>query len=171
MLEFPKIIVRFEYSRPDETVASEVNLANNFIRVYIHLIWKTWDKLPLITDDVKNVAYRVMLSKAEALDCKVQAIGGVPDHVHVLLSLPPTQAICNVVKELKGASSRIVTIEFPDRFFKWQGTYGAVSVSPNGVRAVIKYIQNQADHHNRGDLRDSFETAEEFHDNRIDAMT
>ena len=143
-------------------------MANNYIRVYIHLIWKTWDKLPLITDDVKDIAYRVMLSKADAMECKVHAIGGVEDHVHVVVSLSPTQPICNVVKELKGASSRIVTLELPDRFFKWQGTYGAVSVSPNALPAIIKYIQNQADHHNRGDIRDAFETAEEFYDNPSD---
>jgi REP element-mobilizing transposase RayT len=125
------------------------DFANNFIRVYIHLIWKTWDKLPLITDDVKAVVYRVMLSKAEAMACNVHAIGGVEDHVHVLLSLVQTQTISNVVKELKGASSRIVSVEIGNRFFKWQGTYGAISVSPNALPAVIKYIQNQADHHNR----------------------
>jgi REP element-mobilizing transposase RayT len=101
-----------------------------------------------------------MLNKAEVLGCPVHAIGGVEDHVHVLFSLPSTQAISSVVKELKGASSRIVSLEYPDRFFKWQGTYGALSVSPAALPAVTGYIQNQADHHNRGDLKDSFETVE-----------
>ena len=64
---------------------------------------------------------------------------------------------------------RIVTIEFPDRFFKWQGTYGAVSVSPIALPVVVKHIQNQTDHHKRGDIHDSLEAAEEFRDNPSDA--
>ena len=64
---------------------------------------------------------------------------------------------------------RIVTIEFPDRFFKWQGTYGAVSVSPIALPVVVKHIQNQTDHHKRGDIHDSLEATEEFRDNPSDA--
>ena len=62
-------------------------MAGNYCRVYVHLVWKTWDKLPLLGADVVNIAYKVILSKAQDNKCPALAIGGVEDHVHVIIRL------------------------------------------------------------------------------------
>src|SRR5947199_5757910 len=121
----------------------EDKMPANYLRLFVHLVWKTWDHLPLISPDVKAKIYPVMLHKAQELRCSVEALGGVEDHVHMLISFPATVCLSDVLKGIKGASSNAARLEFPDQFFKWQACYGAITVSPEGVPAVIRYIENQ----------------------------
>jgi len=86
---------------------------------------------------------------------KMLAVGGVEDHVHVLLSIPPTLAIAKAIQLLKGNSSKWVHETFPDkRLFGWQGGYGAFSVSISGVNETVSYIKNQKQHHHAVSFKD-----------------
>ena len=79
---------------------------------------------------------------------KAIEIGGVEDHVHLLLSLPATLAISKALQLIKGGSSKWVHETFPEhRLFAWQEKYGAFSVSESRVESVIQYIRGQAEHH------------------------
>ena len=79
---------------------------------------------------------------------KTLAIGGVADHVHVLLSLPATISVAKAMQLLKGNSSKWIRETFPKmRAFAWQEGYGAFSVGVSGVDATVAYIRNQAAHH------------------------
>ncbi len=124
----------------------------------MHLVWKTWDHLPLTTLEVRELLYPVLLRKAREMGCSSLAVGGVEDHVHLLISFRPTVYLSDVVKELKGTSSRAVGLELPKRFFKWEGSYGAISVSPADLDPVTLYIEKQAEHHRRGDCDADLET-------------
>jgi REP element-mobilizing transposase RayT len=117
--------------------------------------------LPLITDDVRAVLYPVLLRKARELDCTVHALGGIEDHVHMLVAYPAPICMSEILKGTKGASSHAMRTAIPDRFFKWQGSYGAITVSPAHLPRLIRYIENQADHHRRGDLDEELERAAE----------
>ena len=77
----------------------------SFWRLYYHLIWATYQREPLLMDDVERQAYGAILNKAKDLDCIVHAIGGVDDHLHLALSIPPKQAVAEVIRQLKGASA------------------------------------------------------------------
>ena len=134
-------------------------MPNNYLRMYVHLMWKTWDHLPLITPDVRAHVYPILLHKAKELGCSALALGGVEDHVHMLVSFPATACLSEILKGVKGASSRAAQLEWPNRFFKWQGSYGAVTVAPSGIPAVIGYIERQEEHHRRGDLDTELEAA------------
>lgn len=82
-------------------------------------------------------------------------VGGVEDHVHILLSLPPTLAIAKGVQLLKGNSSRWIHETFPKlKTFEWQEGYGAISISVSGIKDTIRYIVNQAEHHRMESLKD-----------------
>ncbi len=120
-------------------------MAGNYSRVYLHLVWKTWDKLPLLQGIAVEVGYKVILAKAFANKCDVLAIGGVEDHVHVLIRLHPTVPVAKIVREMKSGSSHEINVGRVGNFFKWQGSYGAVSVSESALPDVIRYIENQAD--------------------------
>ena len=79
---------------------------------------------------------------------KVLAIDGVPDHVHILLSMPATFSIAEAIKLIKGGSSRWVSKTFPEhRDFEWQEGYGAFTVSNSHIDRVSAYINNQKVHH------------------------
>jgi len=124
------------------------------IVVYVHLVWGTWDRLPLITPQIEREIQRVIGAKCVELDGEIIAIGGVSDHVHVLVGLPATVTIANLVGQMKGSSSHTVTHDIykDGRFFKWQGAYGAFSVSPDGVPQVCDYIHHQKEHHANAEL-------------------
>jgi REP-associated tyrosine transposase len=91
----------------------------------------------------------------------VIAIGGDVDHVHLLVRLPTTLAIAVLLQQVKGTSSHMVTHEIaPNTFFKWQGAYGAFTVSKDGVDLVAAYIRNQKVHHASKQLNQDWEHCE-----------
>jgi putative transposase len=76
------------------------------------------------------------------------AIGGIEDHIHMLVRLAPTITVARLVGEVKGASSHAITHAIrPADFFKWQGSYGAFTISQRSVCQVCAYILNQKAHH------------------------
>jgi len=119
-----------------------------YTQLYVHLVWATWDRLPLITNEIEDRVYAAIAEKCRQLKCIPLAIGGVADHVHVLVRLHPTIAVAELVKEIKGSSSHLVTHQIlPSEFFKWQGAYGAFTLRKEDVPQVKAYIENQKQHH------------------------
>lgn len=119
------------------------------IAVYVHFVWATWDRLPLLTDEIRPRVHHAIAAKCVGLGAEVVAVGGVEDHIHLLVGLPATVSLADFIGKVKGASSHLATHEtLPgDAFFKWQGAYGAVSVSPNLLPEVSAYIADQKQHH------------------------
>ena len=124
------------------------------VTVFVHFVWATWDRLPLLTTDVQQQAYRVIGAKCGELGAEMIALGGIEDHVHLLVRLPATISIAEFVKHIKGASGHLLAQQGApkERFFKWQGAYGAFSVSPRALPEVAEYIKRQREHHNAGTL-------------------
>ena len=84
------------------------------------------------------------------------------NHVHLLVEVYSTIAVADLIKELKGSSSHLITHELaPDEFFKWQGSYGAISVNPEEISVVEDYIHNQKQHHRENKLKFEWEKVEE----------
>ncbi len=123
------------------------------VEVFLHLVWATWDRLPLLTEEVVREVYRAISAKCAELGAPVVALGGVEDHVHLLVELPATVCIADLVGQVKGASAHLVTHRLaPGTFFKWQGAYAALSVGPQSVAQVKQYIARQREHHAEGSL-------------------
>ena len=102
--------------------------------------------------------HRAIGAKCDELGAQVVAIGGVEDHVHLLVRLPAILSVSDPVKHAKGASSHLVTHGLgPGQVFKWQGAYGAVSVSPHEVGQVSNYIARQKVHRAIGSLKAEWE--------------
>jgi putative transposase len=59
-------------------------MRSNYTQLYLHYVWATWDRLPLITLDIQKLVYAAIIRECEQLKCTVIAIGGVEDHVHLL---------------------------------------------------------------------------------------
>lgn len=123
-------------------------MRRNKLALYVHFVWATWDRLPLITPQLERRLLRYIEGVARKLGCTVLAINAVPDHVHVLLSMPSTVTIADLAKNMKGASSRFVNEELhPSAQFKWQGSYGAFTVSRWDTEKIIGYVNRQKEHH------------------------
>jgi putative transposase len=132
-----------------------------YTQLYLHCVWATWDRLPLITPQIQAQLYSAINAKSKELKCEPIAIGGDADHIHLLVRFPTTLSVAALVKEVKGASSHLVTHKItPAEFFKWQGAYGAFTVSKDVVERVTAYILNQKVHHAAYDLLEDWERCE-----------
>lgn len=124
------------------------------IAVYVHFVWATWDRLPLLSGEIEQRVHRAVAAKCAELGGELIALGGIADHVHLLVGLPATLSLAEFIGMVKGSSSHLATHEsLPGgAFFKWQGAYGAVSVSPRFLPEVSAYINHQREHHSNHTL-------------------
>ncbi|MCD4739107.1 MAG: IS200/IS605 family transposase [Anaerolineae bacterium] len=124
-----------------------------YTQLYLHLVWATWDRLPLITVDIEPRLYAAIAEKCRELKCVPLAIGGTSNHVHLLVRLHATTTIATLVKEVKGSSSHLVTHELAvGEFFKWQGSYRAFTLRRENILQVQAYIKGQKEHHAIGEI-------------------
>jgi REP element-mobilizing transposase RayT len=145
----------------------EDTMRRNKLALFLHLVWATWDRLPLITPDIERRLYRNIESEAQKQGCTVLALNGTEDHVHLLVIFPTTITIADVLKHVKGVSSRFVNETLrPSAQFKWQGSYGAFTVSRWDVARIKEYIKRQKEHHRGGELVPELE--ETFEEINID---
>ncbi len=137
-------------------------MAQSYGRLFYHFVWATWNREPLLTGPIQRHAYALIRSKCRELRCEVHALGGIADHVHLLVSLPRTLCVADFAEGVKGASSRALNkarVEVGEGF-KWQGGYGSLTVSPSHLRRVIRYIENQEEHHRAVTLWEAAERIE-----------
>jgi putative transposase len=88
---------------------------------------------------------------------KALAIGGTQDHVHTLLSLPATISVAKAIQLIKGGSSKWIHDQLPKyRKFEWQDGYGAFSVSASQIETVVRYIDEQKEHHRKRTFEEEF---------------
>ncbi|MBK8824147.1 MAG: IS200/IS605 family transposase, partial [Anaerolineales bacterium] len=107
----------------------------------------------LLISTLEPKLYRAMAAKAQDMEGFVHAIGGVEDHVHLAVSIPPKVAPAKFIGEVKGNSSHFVNhVLKPDFEFYWQDEYGVLSFGEKNLSAVVRYIQNQKQHHADGTL-------------------
>jgi putative transposase len=129
---------------------------STFSYLRYHLVYATKDRRPLIAPQWRDKLHSYLGGTVRGLDGVAETIGGVADHVHLLLSLKPTHTISDFVRELKKASS-VWAIENHERRFSWQEGYAIFSVSASMCGVVKDYIGNQEEHHRKRDFRGELE--------------
>ena len=124
-------------------------MAHSYHRSFTHLVWTTWDREPLLEGKIEQDAYVLIRAQCARMKVTVHALGGVADHVHLLISLPRTLCLADFMEVVKGISSKALndTHGSPTWAFKWQGGYSDHSVSPSQVTLIKHYIENQKEHH------------------------
>jgi putative transposase len=115
-----------------------------FWRLYYHLVWSTKNRLPLLDDSCEQKLFPYLIQKSYDLDCKLLAVNGCLDHLHLVISIPPKLAVAEVVKMLKGASSHDLA------GLAWQRGYGALTVGERQKSIALDYVKNQKEHHRQG---------------------
>ena len=139
-------------------------MSQTYYKIWIHLVWSTKDRQPLLKKAFRQRVFQHIQEKAEAESVWMDTINGVEDHVHSLISLNPKYAISDVVNKLKGESSHWINSEdFLRVKFAWQRGFSAFSVSESGVDRVRKYIQNQETHHRKQAFREEVEKLYKLH--------
>jgi len=125
-------------------------MPHSFNKIWIHAIWSTKNRMPLIHSNVEYKIHLFMSEQLRELGCPVRIINGMPDHIHCLFLLSPQKSIADVIKQLKGSSSHFINQnDLIDEKFAWQTGYAAYSVSESVVDKVFQYVKNQKQHHNK----------------------
>ena len=126
-------------------------MAHNLHYIWIHLIWTTKNREPLLEKEIRNRLFVHMKEYSVEQNISLDTINGIEDHVHCLVSLQPSMSVSEAVNRLKGESSHwINSVKLIEGQFSWQDGYGAFSVSNHFVGQIRKYIRNQEEHHMQG---------------------
>src|SRR5664279_6183090 len=129
----------------------------SYVSSYFHCVFSTKERRPLISLRLRERLWPFLGGIARQNGMKAIEIGGVPDHVHILLSLPATISIAKALQLIKGGSSKWVHESFPEhRLFAWQQEYGAFSVSVSQLDKTIEYITGQEAHHRNMTFQEEF---------------
>jgi REP element-mobilizing transposase RayT len=132
-------------------------MANTFTCLHYHVIFSTKNREPWISRDIEERIWKFLGGIARENGMKALQIGGMPDHIHLALALPPTQTVSKALQLLKGGSSKWIKDTFPNlRGFAWQDGYAAFGVSKSNLPGVITYIQNQREHHRIKSFQEEF---------------
>ena len=153
-------------------------MSRTYNSIWIHAIWSTKNRKWLLTKPFRYKLFKHIKEEGARKNYYIDIINGVEDHVHCLFGLKPTQNISQIVKDIKGESSRwINTNGFTEEPFNWQEGYGALSVSPSMVEKVRYYIYNQEEHHKQRNyeselnvLEKQFNTSIDIHPSELDVL-
>jgi putative transposase len=133
------------------------SMPQSFVKNYIHLVFSTKNRQPLLDEQVQPELYNYLGGICNGLDCKPIKVGGYTDHVHILCLLSKKIALVTLLEEMKVHSSKwIKTKGEMLRSFYWQNGYGAFSVNPAEVDVAIRYIENQKEHHKKRTFQDEY---------------
>ena len=119
-------------------------------QLFYHIVWATKNRERLLTPELEPLAHEFLRTKAMGLDTTVFALNGMPDHVHLVVSIPPKLAVATFIGQLKGASSTRLSKHYPP--FAWQEEYGAFSFDKKRLPHYVKYVEGQKTHHTEGTL-------------------
>ncbi len=121
-------------------------------RLYYHIVWATKQRQNFIKQELELELYNYIIGKSTALNCIVHGIGGTQNHIHLVVSIPPTLAISEFVKKIKGSSSRYLNQDLnPNSIkFSWQEGYGVFSLGSKQLNQALAYVKNQKQHHAQG---------------------
>ena len=128
-------------------------------RTYYHLIWATLNRQPLIKAKYEDELYGYIKVEADLLDCMIHAIGGMEDHIHLVVSIPPQLAVAEFVQQIKCSSSSYINHCFQEygSALKWQRGYGVLSLGGQQLKMAKVYVNRQKKYHAQGKILTALE--------------
>jgi REP element-mobilizing transposase RayT len=132
-------------------------MANTYTSLHYHVIFSTKNRERHINAEVEQRVWAYLGGVARKHGMSALQVGGFEDHVHVLAMTPLTLSPSQIAQFLKGDSSKWIHEEFPAlRDFAWQDGYGAFTVSKSNLPEVIRYIQQQREHHRKRTFQEEY---------------
>ena len=125
-------------------------MANTYTQIHIQFVFAVKHRGCVIAQSWEANLYKYITGIIQNHNHKLLAINGMPDHIHILVGMRPTQSIADFMRDVKGDSSKWINEnQFTQSRFEWQEGYGAFSYSISQIPNVIEYIQSQKEHHSR----------------------
>lgn len=134
-------------------------MADSYASLHYHVVFSTKNREPWIRLDIEQRVWSFVGGIADRNGMTPHKIGGLEDHLHVVVAIPPTLMVSRAVQLLKGGSSRWVRLTFPElEGFGWQDGYGAFTVSASRLRATIEYVERQRERHETWTFQEEYRT-------------
>jgi putative transposase len=132
-------------------------MASTFSQIYIQLIFAVQGRNSMISTSWETELFKYISGIITNKNQKLLSINGMPDHIHILIGMKPSCCLSDLVREVKKSSNEWVNAQrFSRSKFKWQDGYGAFSYSHSNFGNVIRYIENQKDHHKKKSFREEY---------------
>lgn len=132
-------------------------MPNTYTQIHLHLVFAVKHRTAVITPAWKHDLYNYITGIIQNHTHKLLAINGMPDHIHILIGMRPTQSLSDLMQAIKQSSSKWVNDNRLTRGrFAWQEGYGAFSYGKSQLPAVISYIENQEEHHRKRTFLDEY---------------
>jgi len=133
-----------------------------YSEINLHITWHTKDNAPVLRDDIEAQLHHYLRGRAARTpEVVCRAVGGTDDHVHLVVTAPPTLLVSEWIGEMKGASSHHINNVIVNRkVLEWQPGYGVVSFGTRDLPWVLNYVQDQREHHARGKAHERLERIE-----------
>jgi REP element-mobilizing transposase RayT len=135
----------------------------SYWRAFQHIVWGTKGREALIVEGVDDLVERSIRQTCKNLDIRFHGIGIMPDHIHLVCSIPPRHAPSEVIRQIKAYSSRLVNdarASAEGHVFYWQPEYGYLTFAEDALKSVVAYTENQLEHHRAGRLIPQYELIE-----------
>lgn len=132
-------------------------MANTYTQIYIQVVFIVQGRQNLLKKEHKEELQKYITGIINKKNQKVIAINCMPDHTHIFIGLKPNMALSDLVRDIKNNSSTFINKKkwIPGKF-KWQRGFGAFSYSHSQIDKVVKYIQNQEQHHAHKSFREEY---------------
>jgi len=125
-------------------------MENTYTQIHIQAVFTVQQKHCLILNNWQDDLYKYITGIVQSNRHKLLAINGMPDHIHILFGLRPSQSLSDLMQDIKGSSSKWINDNrFVHGKFSWQQGYGAFSYAKKDLPKIIRYIQNQKEHHTK----------------------
>lgn len=132
-------------------------MANTYSQLYIHLVFAVKGRENLISKNRKDEIYKYITGIITHQGQKLITINGMPDHIHILVGLKPTKSISDLVRDIKANSSKFINDKkWINGKFEWQTGFGAFSYGHSQLTSLIKYIENQEEHHKKRTFKEEY---------------
>jgi putative transposase len=132
-------------------------MANTYSQIYIQVVFAVQGRRSLIPKQHKEELQRYITGIINRQEQKLLAIHCMPDHTHILIGLKPSQALSDLVRDIKTGSAAFVNEKrWVAGRFSWQEGFGAFSYAHSQLDAVIQYIRDQESHHTRKTFREEY---------------
>ena len=129
-----------------------------FSEIYLHLNWHCRNDEPMITADIEPDLYELVRAYCRKVKgIHFERVGGTEDHVHLVFQMEPFVLLSEFIGKIKGSTSHDINKQFGADTLKWQRGYGIVSFSRKHLRAVLRYVEKQKEHHERGTANEVLE--------------
>lgn len=133
-------------------------MPRSYVSIYYHVVWATSKREPMIDSQILCDAVKHHIEMLfQQHSCVVYEIAVQPDHVHAVVSIPPTQPISKVVGQVKGATAHHFNLQ--NHALRWHDGYGVLSFAYSDMKRIRNYVANQDDHHRIGQTWQSLEMA------------